>query len=217
LRAADDEESTVLLGSADATELGTGGHLLARLEARVPLQAYGYRVEADRLARLAAAISSKRIAAEWWDRRDGSSERAEPQADREEPSKEQALEDSGEDGSDASSEEYDGPAGCGAVSLVNIEESVDVPVETPEPSSEVDDVESSPSAVPESPGPEATVNGYVQARDTSSSGVSSAPGNDSPTNGLTTGQLWSSATEPRPRLRGRFFGARELVYDGKVV
>jgi hypothetical protein len=217
LRAADDEESTVLLGSADATELGTGGHLLARLEGRVPLQAYGYRVEADRLARLAAAISSKGVGPEWWDSRSGSSEQLpEGQGDLE-PSNEQALEDSNEDRSDASNEEEgNAMAAWGAVPLVDIDESADVPVETPKPSSEVDDVELSPFAMPEPPGPEPTVNGDAQARDTSSSAVPSAPRDDAPTNGLTSG-LWSSATESRPRLRGRFLGARELVYDGQVV
>jgi hypothetical protein len=71
--------------------------------------------------------------------------------------------------------------------------------------------------MPEPPGQEPTVSGDEEAPDTSSKGVPSASRNDSPTNGLTSGQLWSSATEPRPRLRGRFLGARELVYDGQVV
>ena len=68
--------ATVLLGSTDATELGPGGHLLARLEGRVPLQAYGYRVDADRLARLAAAIASKGFGARWWDKCVGSLEQS---------------------------------------------------------------------------------------------------------------------------------------------
>ena len=35
MRTIDDEESIALLGSSDATELGTGGHLLARIESRM--------------------------------------------------------------------------------------------------------------------------------------------------------------------------------------
>ena len=61
LRAADDEGSTVLLGSADTTELGTGRHLLARLEGRVRLQAYGYRVEADQLSRWPRRSAAKAL------------------------------------------------------------------------------------------------------------------------------------------------------------
>jgi hypothetical protein len=217
LRAADDEESTVLLGSADATELGTGGHLLARLEARVPLQAYGYRVEADRLARLAAAISDKGVAAEWWDSGGGSAEHSEAEGSPAEPSNEHALEAPDEDRLEDPGEEEDKAAlGPGAGSLVNIDQSAQAPVEPPEPPSEADGVESSASSMPEDLGPAGTAAGDAQAEDTSSR-VPSPSRNDSPTSGLTSGQLWSSATEPRPRLRGRFFGARELVYDGEVV
>jgi len=59
LRGRDEEESVALLGSGDATHLGPGGHLLVRLEGRLPLQATGYRVAADRLARLAGLIQDQ--------------------------------------------------------------------------------------------------------------------------------------------------------------
>ena len=66
LRTADEEESIALLGSDDATELGSGGHLLARLEGRVPLQVHGYRVAPDRLARMAALIRTNAEPVAWW-------------------------------------------------------------------------------------------------------------------------------------------------------
>jgi len=66
LRTADEEESVALLGSGDATELGPGGHLLVRLERRVPMEALGYRVAPDRLARLATLIRGNPTAVDWW-------------------------------------------------------------------------------------------------------------------------------------------------------
>ncbi|MBV9596610.1 MAG: hypothetical protein JOZ87_07075, partial [Chloroflexi bacterium] len=66
LRTADEEESMALLGSGDATELGTGGHMLVRLEGRVPLQALAYRVAPDRLARLATLIREHAGPSDWW-------------------------------------------------------------------------------------------------------------------------------------------------------
>jgi hypothetical protein len=66
LRAADEEESMALLGSGDATELGAGGHMLVRLEGRVPLQALAYRVAPDRLAHLATLIREHAAPADWW-------------------------------------------------------------------------------------------------------------------------------------------------------
>src|SRR5207237_5065012 len=66
LRTADEEESIALLGSGDATELGSGGHLLVRLERRVPLEALGYRVAPDRIARLATVIRQNAPAVDWW-------------------------------------------------------------------------------------------------------------------------------------------------------
>jgi hypothetical protein len=66
LRAADEEESIALLGSGDATELGSGGHLLVRFEGRVPVQALGYRVAPDRLAGLVALIKERGTTADWW-------------------------------------------------------------------------------------------------------------------------------------------------------
>lgn len=218
LRAADDEESTVLLGSADATELGTGGHLLARLEARVPLQAYGYRVEADQLARLAAAIRIKGIAAEWWERRGGSSEHRERRVDAAEPTIELAFEDFDDERVECTGgEEHAAPRGDSAEPEVNIERSVDVPAEAPEPPSVSDEVESSASAITGSAGLAPSVNGDAHVGDMSSSGAPSGTLKAAATNGLTSGQLWSSATAPRPRLGGRFLGARELIFDGQVV
>ena len=66
LRAADEEESIALIGSGDATELGSGGHLLVRIEGRGPVQALGYRVAPDRLARLVARIRERGLTADWW-------------------------------------------------------------------------------------------------------------------------------------------------------
>ena len=68
LRAADEEESIALLGSGDATELGSGGHLLVRIEGRVPVQALGYRVAPDRLAGLVALIKERGTTGHWWAR-----------------------------------------------------------------------------------------------------------------------------------------------------
>jgi nucleoid-associated protein YgaU len=52
LQATDEDESIAVLGASGAEYLAAGGQLLVRLEGRVPVQAYGFRVHPDQLARL---------------------------------------------------------------------------------------------------------------------------------------------------------------------
>jgi nucleoid-associated protein YgaU len=52
LQATDEDESVAVLGASGAEYLAAGGQLLVRLEGRVPMQAYGFRVHPDQLARL---------------------------------------------------------------------------------------------------------------------------------------------------------------------
>jgi hypothetical protein len=52
LQATDEDESMAVLGASGAEYLAAGGQLLVRLEGRVPMQAYGFRVHPDQLARL---------------------------------------------------------------------------------------------------------------------------------------------------------------------
>jgi DNA segregation ATPase FtsK/SpoIIIE-like protein len=58
---ADEDESVALLGVAGAETLGTGGRLLVRLEGRLPVQVYGYRVAPDRLARLVELMGTAEV------------------------------------------------------------------------------------------------------------------------------------------------------------
>jgi hypothetical protein len=52
LQATDEDESMAVLGASGAEYLAASGQLLVRLEGRVPMQAYGFRVHPDQLARL---------------------------------------------------------------------------------------------------------------------------------------------------------------------
>ncbi len=52
LQTTDEDESVALLGQPGAEDLASGGMLLVRVEGRLPVQAYGFRVAPDRLDRL---------------------------------------------------------------------------------------------------------------------------------------------------------------------
>jgi hypothetical protein len=216
LRVTDDEESTVLLGSADATELGPGGHLLARLEGRVPIQAYGYRVDADRLAQLAAAIASKGLGAAWWANcvalsglPDGA---AESRDERDLDSIDQEV------GLDTGAEVEDGPVqDRDPVCQGDLDDSLDDQLEAQATSAQA--IETDPSSSTETKAADSAPNPDTTERVPEASPAigQNAKSGESAALDVTSGQLWSSATAPRPRLRGRFLGARELVYDGRLV
>jgi len=57
-RAADEDESLVLLGTADAAYLGGGGRLLFRVEQRTPVELYAYRVAPADLDRLVDVMTT---------------------------------------------------------------------------------------------------------------------------------------------------------------
>jgi hypothetical protein len=59
LHAADEDESVALLGMPGAEELGAGGQLLLRLEGRLPIQAHGFRVAPNHLARLVTLMDQR--------------------------------------------------------------------------------------------------------------------------------------------------------------
>jgi nucleoid-associated protein YgaU len=56
LQTADEDASQALLGAAGAEELGPGGNMLVRLEARTPVRAHGFRVPPDHIARMVALM-----------------------------------------------------------------------------------------------------------------------------------------------------------------
>jgi DNA-binding SARP family transcriptional activator/nucleoid-associated protein YgaU len=56
LQTADEERSVALIGSTDAAYLGGGGRLLLRLDAREPVEVYGYRVAPEHLDRLVTVM-----------------------------------------------------------------------------------------------------------------------------------------------------------------
>jgi hypothetical protein len=60
LQTADEDASQALVGAAGAAELGPGGNMLVRLEARTPLRAHAFRVAPDHLARLVALMQEHR-------------------------------------------------------------------------------------------------------------------------------------------------------------
>jgi len=217
LRTPDEEDSIALLGSGDATELGPGGHLLARLEGRVPLQARGYRVAPDRLARLAAAVRVKAPPVDWWISRKTTVEPdREPEADAtisdfiapvaepigvEEPPRLSALDELDEQSAD----EKPG---------VSVEGRGDT--ETAERPREAESNQTSESPqleLPVTPGYPA--NGAISTPPANHYSLPAAHGVESASDRSRAES--AVLTCPRPRLRGRFLGARELLYDGKVV
>ncbi len=215
LRTGDEEESIALLGSGDATELGPGGHLLVRLEGRVPLQAYGYRVAPDRLARLVTLIREHSAAVEWWLpprlRREPEAseapatewvevEQGNPPAAEETPTL--AVDD--EEG--GVTEEFD--------SSSDYESSTDLAQPPTVGMPETDDQYPAPS--PDVLG--AARNGATCPADADHAGaqtVHAAERGSDRVGAEASGAALLTAT--RPRLRGRFFGAREFLYDGTLI
>jgi len=218
LRTGDEEESVALLGSGDATELGSGGHLLARLEGRIPMQALGYRVAPDRLAALAAAIRSNTASVDWWRSRHGAVD------------------------AEAKSE----TGGTVDVDTEMPADVVDKPLTTLQRFQELDETDTdrqagvSPEEQRDSQSTDQAADGesrrasepqQLQLRETvvaPVNGANAAP----PPNQLSSLAATHSGAGPdrlqaerlstgpggtRPRFRARFLGARELVYDGKVV
>src|SRR5207237_1382851 len=59
MQTADEDASQALLGTAGAEELGPGGNMLVRLEARTPVRAHGLRVPPDHLVRLVALMQQQ--------------------------------------------------------------------------------------------------------------------------------------------------------------
>jgi DNA-binding SARP family transcriptional activator len=215
LRTSDEEESSALLGSGDAADLGPGGHLLARLEGRVSLQAYGYRVDADRLARLAEAINGRGIGADWWERQENVSEEpSTPNDDKSATTGDQEADGSEADAHDATSQDEDDDDGAsGRESTTGVPDDSQMEMHLPES----EDVDAETGVVTE-PGLAEEADNEVPARsEVTIQNSETALPTDVPPNTPATSQLWSLATAPRPRLRARFLGARELVYDGRVV
>jgi hypothetical protein len=59
LQSATEEDSVALLGMPGAERLGAGGYVLLRLEGRLPVPGWAYRLPADRLARLAHMMGTR--------------------------------------------------------------------------------------------------------------------------------------------------------------
>jgi hypothetical protein len=215
LRAADEEESLALLGSVDAIELGPGGHLLARLEARVPLQAHGYRAAPDRLARLAAAIHKRAAPATWW--RPTLAEHARESL----VSERTAL----VDGSGSTTEGLEGNLAC-----VAEEPAITAEDHTDAGATQTDVVEAADRGLENAdeacaPEPKVAALGEVADPDdgaldrpewTNGHHAYQTSEGSSSVEGLRRNGVHVDAAT-RPRLRGRFLGARELRYDDEVI
>jgi LysM domain-containing protein len=216
LRTVDEEESLALVGSVDATELDSGGHLLARLEGRVPLQAHGYRAAPDRLKVLVGAIRSNPVAADWWQPSDVRTEPALPVPD---PA----------DLATPESEDMNSPGGpderVGGVAAVTHQRTAlsdDGPSSTTEVTSTAD--EELHERIPDIPSEHSREHEQLVLPESMESRTNGADRSHSPAKGTPEHVSGSReirdglrADHGRPRLRGRFLGARELVYDDEVV
>jgi hypothetical protein len=216
LRAADEEESIALLGSGDATELGSGGHLLVRIERRAPVQALGYRVAPDRLARLVALIKQRGTTGDWW---------AAHRAEREpsDASSTELEEDDAsvpDDGEQAESREEHAPvvreqteeAAEETTSTVDGNVAAGAPMDEAAGPAEIQsvlplDLETEPYHIDDVGG---TANG-VQHEGRLEDGGSASLGVDDHANGT------AGTAAPGHRLQARFLGARELLYNGQIV
>ena len=215
LRTADEEESMALLGSGDATELGTGGHMLVRLEGRVPLQALAYRVAPDRLARLATLIREHAGPSDWWMPQGAEQNSPESSGADVETQGDAPEEDAGpleactersdlvavcveDEGGENTGEFFDGvPELDGVAGAGEIQSELPLEVET-----EVERSESIEMSAPPNGNPD-----VIEQQVT----ITSAPSSNHRSNG--TAALAASC----PKLQARFLGARELLYDGKIV
>jgi len=207
LRTADEEESIALLGSDDATELGSGGHLLARLEGRVPLQVHGYRVAPDRLARMAALIRGSAEPVDWWRPQrqpaDGELLRTPTSADPQWADEESTEIEPGASGPEeslfATTEGFDEKqVGEPKASDLEHDQAAQQPTSEAESNQASGDQQTSLVA-------------HLQA-----SGVEerASLSRDKP---KVVTQPPGVLAEPRPRLRGRFFGGRDFLFDGKII
>ena len=224
LRAADEEESVALLGSGDATELGPGGHLLVRLERRVPVQALGYRIAPDRLARLATLIRGNATAVDWWrpHQIDDDTKNSPTVAETPTPSTTSETREtdspSGQEppltAIEARLEEAPGRDFRGAVG-----EFERLPLELPHVRGTPEASDSRATQSPEVP--VTPLNGTVSEPTTDlGTAPPMRPAQSVEDRGHGVGAEASSASglpAGRPRLRARFLGARELLYDGKLV
>jgi Bacterial transcriptional activator domain len=220
LRAADEEESIALLGSVDATELGGGGHLLARIEGRVPFQVLGYRVASDRLAQLVTLIAEHASATDWWvsrctDHNEADSSGPAVRAAR----TPEAL----TDGIHA----HEPPSAVDPNSLIKprlegLADAVDPSSNEVNQEHPARDV--SPDVQAELPldlhtGSEAGEHRNGTSRERPPEHAVTVSKNESTGSGDVTNGRGASTTSTaaRARLQARFLGARELLYDGQLV
>lgn len=219
LRAADEEESIALLGSVDATELEGGGHVLARIEGRVPFHVLGYRVASDRLAQLVTLIAEQASATDWWvsnctDQNEADSSRPAVQAAR----TPEALTD-GIRAHEPSS----------AVDPSLIKPCMEGQADEVDPSSNgvnqtTPAFDVSPDIQAELPldlhtGSEAGEHRNGTSREMPQEHAVTTSQNESTESGDVRNSRGASAisTAARPKLQARFLGARELLYDGQLV
>jgi hypothetical protein len=215
LRTGDEEESVALLGSGDATELGGGGHLLARLEGRLPMQALGYRVAPDRLAGLAAAIRNNTASVDWWSSRHGA-------VDGEAESETGATVDTGAEIAadvvdrtaitprEVNEKATDVNAGLSTEAQRDAQSTDQLADDESKQASELQQLELQETVVVE-------VNGANAAPPPNRLSSLAPAHNDAGPDRLRAERLSAGLGGTRPRFRARFLGARELVYDGKVV
>jgi hypothetical protein len=223
LRTADEEESLALIGSVDATELGSGGHLLARLEGRVPLQAHGYRAAPDRLARLAARIRANGATIDWWEPADGHQQ---PESVEVLSGSQEARSETGEqcelDSLTVHGGHLEATTQIDEASEREPTENADVAAFNDENDEGGDELVAEPAF--ETGGTDPTDNHQLELGEALA--ITNGLSAQRPPNGISpadtaVGHAPRNGThvEPssRPRLRGRFLGGRELLYDGRVV
>jgi hypothetical protein len=215
LQASDEDESVALLGAPGAECLPAGGHLLVRVEGRVPVEACGFQVQPDRLARLAELA-----------RRDQGRAPDEPASASSPAGNPVACEHTADEVQAAAgaiegnhAEQSAPPDGDSPPSSVLTTGASDASVDQPEPGPE-------PEAVDQGPLPDQHANGSVGLVNRHVVAEQVRNGRSSPDHGAGRGQ----PAPPLPRsellerleaapLRVRCFGAREVwhVPSGKLV
>jgi len=204
LRTADEEESIALLGSGDATELGPGGHLLARLEGRVSLQAHGYRVTPDRLARLAALIRSNAEPVDWWKSRHQMGEGGhEPHTAPEQTEVDTQIEQTSLEELPCPIPETFDDERAGEQAVADADEHHDDPEPVRPP------LRAESNQAPGTHQPSLLEALRAEANGTGATAPPGQPGSEvrSP----------SVPAVPRPRFRARFLGTREFTFDGVLI